>query len=322
MKILKIKYLLLMVISTIVVSFFAEAARAERKIGFLAFSEETRYSDARRGIMDELKELGVGEPATVFIVENAGGNKAKAAELVNKFTVEKIDLIFTMGTSATIPIARAIKDVPIVFSNVYDPVAAKIAEDWQSSGNNTTGVSSAVPMVKVVDALIAFVPVRRLAVLYTPGEKNSEAQLKDLLAIQDAYQFKVIPVPLTRKEEIVQTVPEVARTADALYITGSNLVGVEISTIVDIATKAKVVTITHLDDLVDMGVLLGVAADPYQQGRLAAKKAMKILQGAKPSSLPIETMKEFNLMLNMKTARAGQFQIPPPFLRMVNKKIE
>ena len=112
------KWLFLMVAAIAVVEFFAGVARAERKIGILAFSEESRYTNAVKGIMDELKEQGIEEPTTEIVVENAGGNKAKAAELVNKFAAAKMELIFTMGTSATIPVARVIKDIPIVFSNV------------------------------------------------------------------------------------------------------------------------------------------------------------------------------------------------------------
>jgi len=297
-------------------------ARAEVKIGILSFSDESRYMEAKRGILERLKDLGYSEPKTSFMLDISGANKAKAAELVHKFASANLDLIFTLGTSITVPVAREIKDVPLVFSVVYDPVESGIAKDWQSSGNNTTGTSSMVPMAKVMDALLAFLPVKRLAVLYTPGEKNSEIQLKDLQEVQDSYRLKIIPVPLTSKEEIAQIVPEAARTADALYITGSNLVGKEIPVIVDLAIQAKVVTVTHLEDMVEKGVLLGVTSDTYQLGRMAADKGVKILQGAKPASLPIETLKDLNLVLNLKTVRAGQFQVPAAFMKMVKKKIE
>jgi len=186
-------------------SLFSIEAQAQRKIGVLMFSEETRYIEALKGIKDKLREGGFGEPKTTFIVEQAGGNKARAAELVQKFAAEKLDLIITLGTSSTIAVSREIKDVPIVFSMVYDPVEAGIAKDWKSSGNNTTG---------------------------------------------------------------------------------SNLVNSQVSVIVGMATKAKVITITHLDDLVEKGVLLGVCANSYSVGQLAGEKAVKILKGGKPSSIP------------------------------------
>lgn len=305
-----------------IVALFSRQAGAGTKIGVLMFSGETRYTEATRGFMDKLKEEGFREPRTKFILAKADANKVKAVELVRKFAAAKMDLIFTLGTSITIPVSREIKDVPIVFSVVYDPILAGIAKDWKSSGNNTTGVSSKLPMSKLIDILKEFTPVKRLAVLYTPGEQNSETAVKDLQAIQAEYGIKVIPVPLTKKEEITQIMPEVIRSSDAIYVTGSNLVDGQISTIVDMANKAGRVTISHLEDLVEKGALLGVCADPYSMGRLAGAKAVKILRGVKPSFLPIETMKEYDLIINMNTAKAGAFRISPGFRAKATRVIK
>ena len=301
---------------------FSREARAERKIGILMFSEEVRYNEAMTGITDRLREEGFSEPNTRFIVENAGANKARAAELVKKYSAEKLDLIITLGTSMTIPVAREIKSVPIVFGVVYDPVVAGIARDWKSSGNNTTGATTKFPLKKVIDILREFRKVGRLAVLYTPGEKNSESQLKDLQEIQRRDGIRIIPVPLSRKEDVGQILPDVMRTCDALYVTGSNFVNSHIAAIADMATKANVVTITHLDDLVAKGVLLAVCSDSYKNGRMVGEKAVRILKGANPSSIPIESPKEQYVMINMKTARAGRFRIPEEFMKQVSRKVD
>ena len=316
------KKVLVSAVVFLTLALFSIEAQAQRKIGVLMFSEEARYIEAQKGIKDKLREGGFGEPKTTFIVEQAGANKARAAELVQKFAAEKLDLIITLGTSSTTPVSREIKDVPIVFSVVYDPVEAGIAKDWKSSGNNTTGSSSKIPMSRLMESLKNFMQVKRLAVLYTPGEKNSESVLKDLQRIEADYKIKVIPVPLAEIKEVNQLLPEVLRTADAIYVTGSNLVDSQVSVIADMATKAKVITITHLDDLVEKGVLLGVCADAYSMGQLAGEKAVKILKGVKPSSIPIEPAKKSNVILNMKTAKKGQFQIPPDLMRTVTRTIE
>jgi len=299
----------------------AEAGPVVR-IGILAFSDESRYSEATRGVIDQLKMEGFEEPGVKFIQENAGANKAKAGELIKQFAAAKMDLIVTQGTSATVPIAREIKDVPIVFSVVYDPVDAGVARDYKSSGNNTTGTTTKIPMSSLLDSLKTFAPVKYLSVLYSPGEKNSEAQLRDLQKLQAMYRIKVIPVPITEQDEIRKLLPEVVRTSDAIYVTGSNLVDGQISMIVKMATKGKVITITHLEDLVEKGVLLGVCTNPYNLGRLAGEKAARILRGAKPSSIPIETLKESDVILNMRTANAGGFRIPPEYIKTVKRKIE
>jgi len=297
-------------------------ARAEKRIGVLLWSEEPRYIETKNGVIGQLRKEGFGEPEVKLTIENAGGNKAKLSEIVHKFTTAKMDLIISIGTTATIAVTREIKDVPVVFSMVYDPVEVNIAQNWKSSGNNTTGASPRVPMSKLVDTLKRFAPVKRLAVLYTPAEQNSVVQLKELLTAQSDSQLEIVPVPLTNSQEVALILPEVIRTVDAIYLSGSSVVGKTIAVIVDLATKAKVVTITHLDDLVNQGVLLGVCANPYAVGRLAARKAVKVLKGAEPSSIPIETLKNLDLIINLKTAKAGQFKIPPSFIKSATKVIE
>lgn len=306
----------------VIVGLSSMEAKAEKKIGVLLWSDESRYSESKNGIMEHLKKGGFGEGAVKFTEENAGGNKAKAAEFAKKFATAKLDMVIVVGTSAAVAVAREIKTVPVVFSMVYDPVDAKIAEEWKSSGNNTTGSSSRVPMSKLINTLKQLAPVKKLAVLYTPGEKNSETQLKEIQAVQNETQIKVVPVPLTSKEMVSSIMSDVTSAADAIYLSGSNIVGDSVAAIVDIATKAKIITVTHLDDFVDKGVLLGVCANPYKVGTLAGDKAVKVLKGAKPASIPIESLKNLDVIVNMKTAKTGQIQVAPAFLKTATRVIE
>jgi len=317
-----VRRLLLLAGLSFVINLISVEAGAEKRIGILKYTEEARFVESQKGIMDQLKKGGFGEPAVKFTIENAGGSKMKAGEIAQKFAAAKMDLIVTIGTSATIAVAKMIKDVPIVFSTVYDPIEAGIAKDWKSSGNNTTGSCTRIPMAKVMKSLKEFAPVKKLAVLYTPGEKNSEVQLIELQKIQAGFQIKVIPVILSKEEDVAQILPRVVDTVNALYLTGSSIVGTTVPIIVDMANKTKVATITHLDDLVDKGALLGVCVNSYLVGCLAGEKAVKILKGAKPSSIPIETSKKLEFVLNMKTAKTGQFQISPRFMKTVTRIIE
>ena len=301
----------------VITLFCSIQANAEMKVGVLMFSDESRYQEAARGMLDRLREEGMGEPRTRFIVDNAGANKARAADLVKKFTAAKLDLIFTLGTSATAATVKEIHDVPIVFAIVYDPVESGIAKSWTTSGNNSTGTSTKLPMNLLLDSLKEFKTVKKMALLYTPGEKNSELVYEDMQKMRSPYEIKIVPVPLTKKEDVAQILPAVLRTSDAIYVTGSNLIDSQISTITDMATKAKVITITHLEDLVEKGVLLGVCTDSYRSGRLAGYKAVQILRGARPSAIPIELPREHKVLINRETLRAGQFQIPQALMKQV-----
>lgn len=292
------------------------------KIGILMFSGENRYQEATKGFLDQLAQAGFREPRVTFFRENAHANKGIAAEVVQKFAAADLDLIFTLGTSATTAVSRQIRNVPIVFSMVYDPVKAGVARDWKNSGNNTTGMSSRIPMAGLMDALGQFSSVKRLAVLYTPGEKNSETQLKDLQDVEARSMIRVVPVPLATRDEIVHILPEIVRTSDAIYVSGSNMVDSQVALIVQVATRNRVITITHLEDLVEKGVLLGLCAHPHELGRRAGEKAVRILKGATPSSIPIEVSRDVRVILNRRTEKAGGFELPVALLSRVSRSIE
>jgi putative ABC transport system substrate-binding protein len=255
-------------------------------------------------------------------VEHARGSKAKLVEAVMKFAADRPDMIISLGTIPTLAVTREIKDVPVVFGMVYDPVEAGIARNWKSSGNNTTGASPLIPMSTLVGMLKEVKPVKNLAVLYTADEKQSRIQLLELKKIQAYFRIKVIPVILSEKEEVTKTLASVVRAVDAIYITGATIIGATVPEIIEMTNSAQVVTITHLPDYVEKGVLIGICANAYSVGRLTGKKAVQVLKGAKPAAIPVEKGKSVDVILNRKTMAAGQFQIPPPFMKKVTKIIE
>lgn len=302
------------------VAFGSQEVLAAKKIGMLLFSGEARYTESKDSVIAQLKKEGFAAPDTTFIIENAEGNKSKAAEIAKNFTGMHLDLVMAFGTSAVTPMAKEITVTPVVFGYVFDPVESKIVADWKNSGNNVTGVSNKVDMANLLATFKKLSPVKTLGVLYTPGEKNSEIQLKDLQAVQGATGVKIVPVPVTKKEDIQSVVAEAAAAMDALYITGSGIIGLEIPAVVALANKAGKPTVTHLDDQVAKGVLMAVSASAGDIGTQVGEMAVRVLKGEKPSAIPIGLPKSLDILLNMKTAK--QFTIPAEFMKMVTKKID
>ncbi|MBI4649853.1 ABC transporter substrate-binding protein [Candidatus Desantisbacteria bacterium] len=307
----------------IVISLFSTKTMAEKKkIGILQWSTESRYSDSKEGFIKKKKKEGFTENEVEFITELADANKVKAMKIAQKFAAYKLTMYYTIGTSAAVALANEIKDTPIIFSTVYDPVESKISLGWQNSGNNTTGSSSYVPMPRILEVLKKLKPIKNIGVLYTPGQTNSEAQLKNLQKSEQEFNIKVIPIPIKRKEEVKNILSFAAEKVEAIYVSGSGIMDETIPEIVEITSKSKTITFTHLEDPVTKGVLFGLSADPREMGRLAGKKAAMVLRGAKPSDIPIEPLKNFNVILNQKTIKSGQFKIPPDFMKLVTKTIE
>lgn len=297
-------------------------AGADRQVGLVVWDEDSRFIDCERGVRDQLRIDGYGGPGLQITRENVRGSKSRLAEVVAKFTAAKPDMIISLGTIPTLAVAKAIRDVPVVFGMVYDPVEAGIAESWKSSGNNTTGASPLIPMATLVGSLREVRPVKTLAVLYTADEKQSRIQLLELKKVQPDSQLKIVPVILSGREEIAKTLPAVVQAVDAIYVTGATLIGAAVPEIVRLANGAQVITITHLPDYVHKGVLIGVCANSYYVGRLTGKKAVQVLKGARPSAIPVEAEKRVDVILNRKTMTAGMFQIPPSFLKKVTITVE
>ena len=317
-----LKKLLVLIVASLMLPFMPGEARGEKRIGVLLSDEDPRYVDCKNGVLEQLQEDGYVGPGVTFTIDSARSSKARFTELVRIFTLAKMDLIIPIGTPAAIAVTREIKDVPVVFGMVYDPVEAGIAADWKNSGNNTTGASPLIPMSTLVDRLKEFKPTKTLAVLYSADEKQSRIQLLELQKIQSSSQIKILPVILSERAEVAMTLSSVVRDADAIYLTGAGVIGASVPIITSMADRARVVTMTHLPDYVDKGVLLGVCANPYLVGRLAGKKAAQVLKGVKPSAIPIEREKKVDLILNLKAVKVGQFQISPSFLKKVTKTIE
>ncbi len=293
-----------------------------KRIGILLWNSQPRYEQCKDGILEQLRKEGFKEPEVSFRVERAFGNKTTAADLARRLAQEHLDMVVAVGTSAAVAVAEATKDVPVVFAMVFDPVGSKIAQDWSSSGNNTTGSSSKTSTSKLLSSLRQLAPIKRVAVLFTPGERNSEAQLMELEALQKDVQVTVSAVPLSSRAEVASALSRVTGSADAIVLTGSSVIGDSVALIVVMANKARIITATQSDDHMDKGVLLGVTANPAAVGRLAGEKAAKVLRGAKPASIPIESLRTFDLILNLKTARATGIEVPEALRKGAVRVIE
>jgi len=295
---------------------------AEKRVAILLWNSQPRYEQCRQGLLEALKAEGFKEPETAFVVEQANGSRTAVREIAHRFSEGHMDLVVPIGTSAAAAVAEEIKDVPVVFAMVFDPVASGIAHDWSSSGNNTTGASSKTSTPKLLDALRQLTTGKKLGVLYTPGEKNSEAQLRELLALGKEYELEAVSLLLASRVDVVPTLARATGAVDAIVLTGSSVVGDMVGQIVALASKARIITATQSDDHVDKGVLVGVTVNPTAVGRLAGEKAAKVLRGARPASIPIEALKTSEIVLNLKTAKATGIEVPAALRKAAARVIE
>ncbi|MBI3548365.1 MAG: ABC transporter substrate-binding protein [Elusimicrobia bacterium] len=297
-------------------------AQAKKKVAIISFNDsEPRYITTRKEAEKEAKASGA---AVEFTVYDMKGKKDTAGDVIKKAMADKTDIYMALGTSAAVPVAKEIKDKPIVIGMVYDPIELKIAKDWESSGNNVTGASNFVSIPNFVRRLVkrsaGTVTIKKVTVLYTPGEKNSELQLAGAQSVEKELGLTLTPIAVTNKEDVEKWSKNAAGSADLMMVTGSNPIGTNIATIVDACIKAKIPTATHLEDLVERGILYGLVADAEEVGKLAGEALVKVAKdNAAPSSVPIKFPLS-KLIINEKTKEAGGFTIPPMIAQWAKKR--
>jgi len=313
--------LLLVLMTGVIIGSLSDKAFAQpKKIGILLWSGEDRYVESTWAMLEQLKADGFGD--LEVRQESAEANKAIAMRLAKGFAAQKMDVYVGVGTNGVAALQKEISNIPIVFNVVYDPMGAGFVDTWKHSKNNITGVSNLLPMTDILQRLKTFVPLKNLAVLYTPDQKNSEAQLQDLQDVAQDCSIKIIPVPLSSADDAALVIPLLKGKAEAIYLTGSGFVGSSVGAIVKGAVKEKMVPISHLSDYVDQGVLLAAGADMRELGRMAAGKVEEVLKGVFPTDIPVEGPKRALYYLNLKTAKAMGIIVPDDLKKEAVKVIE
>jgi putative tryptophan/tyrosine transport system substrate-binding protein len=323
MKKILLTMVILAAIATISVPVLSAATQTpEKRIGILVWNEELRYRQSVIAIRDRLREDGLADAQVDFKEEVAMGNKATAMKMAKDLAAARMDLYFVTGTSAALALSKEVREAPIVFTMVYDPVSSGLVKSMQSSQNNVTGTSTHVAMDGVIAAAQRVMPIKTLAILYTPGEKNSELQVKDVQAVEKKCGIQVVPVPLLNAEEVPLVVGSLKGRADAIFLTGSAVVDKTIPQILEVSAKCGILTLTHLVDSVNRGVILGAGPNARETGLVAGSMGTSILRGTRPSDIPITIPQKLDIYVNLKAARAAGITIPESLLKEATLVIE
>ena len=311
------------------VSASSAVARAQQsmkvyRIGLLLGSvTEARYED----FLGRLRELGYAEGRNLILERRftEGRNEryhALATELVNL----KVDLIVAPGTAAALAAKAATSVIPIVTVVVGDPVSARLIVSLDRPGGNITGTSSLASDLpgKELELLKEIVPqLSRVAVLFNPTNTSHAPLVKELEAAAAILRIRVQSFSVRAPDEIESAFAKMATDpAEALVILDDPLMSVQRRGIVELAMLQRLPTVSTERSYAEAGALLSYGASFSDLFRRAATYVDKILKGAKPADLPVEQPTKFDLVINLKTAKALGLTIPPIVLARADEVIE
>ena len=306
----------------------AQQAGKVYRIGILT-NKASDPAEARlwQAFRSGLRERGWIEGQNILIEFRAAeGNTGRLPELAADLVRLKVDLIVARSSIFVQPAKEATSSIPIVFLNHADPVGTGHVASLAGPGGNITGLAVLMTDLapKELELLISAVPVaRRIAVLLNPDAPSHTPALK---ALEDAGR----PLRVQLQAVGVRTAPELegafaamARArAQAVVVLGTAIFLAERQRVAELAIKHRLPTMSNLKDVVEAGGLMSYSPNWDDLFRRGAIYVDKILKGAKPADLPVEQATKFELVINLKTAKALGLTIPASLLQRADQVIE
>jgi putative tryptophan/tyrosine transport system substrate-binding protein len=246
-------------------------------------------------------------------------------ELVLDLTRRRVAVICTITNAVAMAVSRARTDVPLVFAFGLDPVAMGLVKAFDHPGGNATGVFAPVTALdpKRLELLVEFVPeLRVVAVLLNPANPNAAA-LADLRAAADKFGLELLVLHARDAQEIEAAFADARqRNARAVLVTSDAIFEVHRERLFEATARDGLPAIYPWREYVEAGGLLSYGNDLTDAARLVGRYAGRILNGDKPSDLPIEQPTKFELFINLRTAKALGLTIPPTLLARADEVIE
>jgi putative tryptophan/tyrosine transport system substrate-binding protein len=256
----------------------------------------------------------------------AGGDVGRIHRYAAELVALAPDVIFVTGTANVGPLLQATRTVPIVFGNVTDPVGAGFVDSLARPGGNATGFVQFEYGLsgKWLELLKEISPgVRRAAVLRDPGISSGLGQFGAIQAVAPSLGLEVIPVNVRDAGEIERSIAAFARSPNGgLIVTGSALSAIHGRLIITLADRHRLPAVYFLRRFIPDGGLISYGPDVTDQYRRAASYVDRILKGEKPADLPVQAPIKFELVINLKTARALGLTLPPTLLARADEVIE
>src|SRR5262245_8566762 len=283
----------------------AQQSRTLPTIGVLG-SNAAIWRPWMDAFVQRLRELGWIEGRTILIEYRwADARPERVAEIAAEFVGLKVDVILTAGPNAAIA-KQATSVIPIVFAITNDPVGGGLVASLAQPGGNVTGLSLQATDLsgKRVELLRELVPqLRRLAVIGNVGFRDAVLEMANVRAAARALGLEVVPLEIQRAKDIT---PFAALNpqADALYVVADALVTSNRTRILTLALAARLPMIFNDRDAVQAGGLMSYGTSNAKRFARAADYVNKILRGAKPGDLPVEQPTQFDLTINLTTAKA------------------
>jgi len=307
----------------------AQAPARVGRIGFLAQNSLADYALWYRAFQVGLRDHGWIEGNDISIeYRYAEGRRDRLAELASDLVRLKVDVIVASASTDALAAQEATRAIPIVMVAAGDPVALGLVESLGRPGGNVTGLSQMISELagKRLEMLKETVPkLSRVAVLWSPRSQSSQLYWKELQLPARQLGVELHSLAVWDPNELDKAFEDATKAtarAGALVIIPSPVITTNLKRITDLAAKSRLPSIYQVSEFADAGGLMAYGPDRADMYRRVATYVDKILKGTKPADLPVEQPTKFELVVNMRTAKALGITVPQTILVQATRVIQ
>jgi putative ABC transport system substrate-binding protein len=297
----------------------ASGGAGQYKIGISKIMAHPALDACEQGIQDQIKARGI---SAVFDLQSANGDMSTAAQIAGKFKSDRVDIAIGIATPTAVALANAIKDTPVIFSAVTDPVEAGLVSSLAHGEGNVTGMSDAIPTADHIAMFREIAGIKTLGYIYTGSEANSISALGLVEEACKQQGIALVSQAINTSADIRQAAQAIVNRVDGIYMTTDNTVFSAVSAIIQVFGDAKKpIFAGDVTGVKDGGCLIGSGFNYYKAGIATGNIVADILEGKKPADIPVKFLtepSESDLLFDLDNARSLGITIPQKYLSQAN----
>jgi putative ABC transport system substrate-binding protein len=295
-----------------------EAAKVYR-IGIAKIVQHEALDACENGIQDALTLRGF---TVSFDLQNANGDVNTAAQIANKFKNDKVDAAVGIATPTAIALANAIKDTPVIFSAVTDPVGARLVSSLDRGEGNVTGLSDAIPTVEHIGLFQRIAGIKTLGYIYTSSEDNSISALALVEEGCKKYGITLVTQAINTSADLRAAAQSIVNRVDGVYLTTDNTVFSALPALIQVfQAEKKPLFSGDVTGAMNGGCMIASGFNYYKAGLATGNIVADILEGQNPAEIPVKFLtdpSESDLLFDLDAAANCGITIPEDLLRQAN----
>lgn len=285
-----------------------------KTVAISQFAQHESLDDCQKGFIEGLKEGGYEDGKNLRLeIKNAQADPGIANQIANQIAADKPDLACGIATISAQALYNACEkvNVPVIYTAISNPVAAGLAKEDGSPVGHVTGSSDKLPLDAQVKMIRALMPeAKKIGVLYSTSEVNSESHIKELEKICPKYGFKLVAVGISTVQDIPAAADNILGKVDCLNNLTDNTVVNALDVIMEKANAKKIPVFGSEIDQLKKGCLASMSIDYVDLGRETGKMAARILKGEDPSKMNFITIDHFSMVYNKNVADQYGITVP------------